>query len=142
MVDSTPKLAPAGITEAVSLLEKRVPNLLAVYLYGSHAKGVVRADSDVDLAVLGDAPVGAPLMWELKGTLEGLVRRTVDLVDLAVAPTVLRAQVVSTGLVVHDGDRARRQEFEARVLSDYARLNEERWEILERVRREGRIHAR
>ena len=65
MADSTPQRTPAGITEAVSLLGRRVPGLVAVYLYGSHAKGLEREDSDVDLAVLGDGPAPGPYLLDI-----------------------------------------------------------------------------
>jgi hypothetical protein len=65
----------------------------------------------------------------------------VDL-DLSQVSTVMQAQVVSTGRVLRDADPSHRERFETTVYSSYARLNEERREILDRVRREGRIHGR
>jgi hypothetical protein len=51
-------------------------------------------------------------------------------------------QVIGHGELVHDGDSAARGEFEDRVLGAYARLNEERRGILERVAREGTVYGR
>jgi hypothetical protein len=66
----------------------------------------------------------------------------VDLVDLRAASTVLAIQVVGGGLLLFDGDPAERGRFEDLCYSRYARLNEERREILDRVSREGTVHGR
>ena len=50
-------------------------------------------------------------------------------------------QIVTTGVVLHEGDGAARALFETTALSDYARLNEERAGILDDIRRRGTIHG-
>ena len=62
-------------------------------------------------------------------------------VDLARASTVMRMQVVSTGSLLEAIDGAAQERFEDLTYSAYARLNEERREILEQIRREGRVHG-
>jgi predicted nucleotidyltransferase len=42
------------------------PEVLALYLFGSHARGDFRADSDVDLAVLLKPQVSRDLAWTLR----------------------------------------------------------------------------
>ncbi|MCX6094925.1 MAG: nucleotidyltransferase family protein [Candidatus Bipolaricaulota bacterium] len=51
-------------------------------LFGSTARGEARADSDVDLLVDFSRPVGLFAFLELKGYLERLLARPVDLVTL------------------------------------------------------------
>ena len=67
--------------------------------------------------------------------------RDVDIVDLARASTVLQKEVVAHGRVLFQRSSGVRLAFEARVLGDYARLNEERAPVLERIAREGRVHG-
>lgn len=62
------------------------------------------------------------------------LRRDVDLVDLARAPAVLRAQVVARGRCLHASDAPAAAAFEMYALSDYARLSEERREAVARGR--------
>ena len=112
-----------------------------MYLFGSLASGDARPDSDVDLAVLAPRPLPHDRLVRVREELAERLRRDVDLVDLARAPTVLQAQIVSTGRVLRDLDPAGRERFETYVYSAYARLNEERRGILERIRSEGRIHG-
>jgi hypothetical protein len=66
----------------------------------------------------------------------------VDLVDLRAASTVLQMQVVSSGELLFEGNALERQRFEMLVFSSYARLNEERKAILQRIREEGRVYGR
>lgn len=51
-------------------------------------------------------------------------------------------QVIPTGLLLAVSDPAAQEAFEDHAYFAYARLNEERREILEQVRREGRGYAR
>ena len=123
-------------------LLRAFPDLQGVYLFGSAASGASREDSDVDLGLL--LPPGGlpPDPWKLGETgarLEGILGRPVDLVDLRRADTVFRHQVVSTGRLLLARDRRATGEFEMLTLSFYQKLNEERREILEEIRRTGRV---
>ncbi len=127
--------------EIASFLRGRIANLQAVYLFGSTADGTTNAESDLDVAVLAEGPLTVDERWNAQDELALKVRRDVDLVDLKRASTVMRQQVVSKGIVIHDGDPAARQAFECFVYSSYARLNEERREILKVIHEEGRVYA-
>jgi predicted nucleotidyltransferase len=126
----------------VETLIALVPEATTVYLFGSEASGQASASSDLDLAVLAAESIAPARIAKAREALAEAVRRDVDLIDLTRASTVMRAQVVSRGTILRDADPGERERFEARVYSAYARLNEERREILERIQREGRIHGR
>ncbi len=55
---------------------------------------------------------------------------------------MLAIQIVAKGRLLFDGDAAARGGFEDRTFSAYARLNEERRGILERIATEGTVHGR
>lgn len=120
-----------------------LPRAQAVYLFGSRAQGTNLPGSDVDLAVL--QPVRQPDrtvlgLYHLRGELEELVGRRVDLVDLRQASTVLRIQVLRGRLLlVRDQDAV--DEFEMMALSCFQALNHQRRELLEQIRRTGRVCA-
>lgn len=126
---------------ATSELQASIPDLIAVYLFGSIARGDAFRESDVDFAVLAGSPIDATLRFELEGRLEEKLRKSVDLIDLRRASAVFRIQVLKDAVILLDGDPVRRAEFECFALADYARLNEERAGILEDVRRSGRVHG-
>lgn len=129
------QLAP----EITARMEARGGDVLALYVFGSQASGQTHAASDIDLAVLVDEPLKDAL--ELEGELAELLGAEVDLVDLRRAPTVLQAQVVSEGERLLAKDFVEAARFETFVFSSYARLNEERREILEDIFARGSIHG-
>lgn len=104
---------------------------LAAYLYGSAATGSLRPDSDIDVAFLPATRPDAWTVFEAAQRLAGELGREVDLVDLTDSSTVFRFEVITTGRRILCADRDRVAEFEMYAYSDYARLNEERREVLE-----------
>ena len=136
--------ASANGTDAriVEMLREAIPGLIAAYRFGSAGTEHARAGSDVDLAFLSDREQTPLDVWDLAQRVAMVLGRDVDLVDLARASTVMAAQVIAKGRLLVETDTARREMFEAHALSDYARLNEERREILEDIRRRGSIHGR
>ncbi len=128
-------------TGILGILLGTLPELQAAYLFGSEARGDSTPQSDIDLAILVPVALDPVARWELQERLADLLRRDVDLVDLRTASAVMRASVLSDSRLLFDGAPTDRELFEALALADYARLNEERREILEQVRREGRVYA-
>lgn len=129
------------LSEAAALITERLPDVQAVYVFGSAATGHTHAESDLDLAVLSTRPLAARVRWEVQEALAEHVRGDVDLVDLRAASDVLRVQVLAQGRVVLDRDAAARQQFEAYALSSYALLNEERQGILADVQQRGSVYG-
>ena len=128
--------------QIVAFLRDRIPGLIAVYRFGSTAGGEPHSGSDVDLAILAAEPMDPVRRFQVQEDLARLVRRDVDLIDLRRASTVMRMQVIGPGRLLGSFDDAAQGAFEDQAYSAYARLNEERREILEQVAREGRVHAR
>jgi predicted nucleotidyltransferase len=127
---------------AVAELRRRVPDLIAVYLFGSRARGDARPGSDVDVAVLAARPLGAGTRFAVQEELARLLGRDVDLVDLRAASAVMRVQVLEHGEVLYSDTSGRRAAFEMLALAGYARLNEERRAIIDDVRARGSVHGR
>ena len=125
--------------DAPDLLLDRVPDVQAVYAFGSRADGTARPDSD--LGLLAAAPLDPLARWDAQEALAAALGTDVDLVDLRSASTVMRAQVLRSGVVVVDLDPTARAFWETWTMSAYALLNEERQGILDDVRRRGRVHA-
>lgn len=77
-----------------------VPGLRLAILHGSAAIGKMRADSDVDIALLFDHPLNAETKMKLISHLELELHRNVDLVDLySLSGTILK-QVLRKGRVL------------------------------------------
>jgi len=115
--------------------------LTALYRFGSAERGTPRPDSDIDLAILLDKPLPELRRFELAQELAIQLHRDVDLVDLRSASTVMRMQILSTGTCLASEDDGARREFEMYAYSDYARLNEERREILDSIKKRGQVYG-
>ncbi len=112
----------------MSAVRVRHPSALGVWLFGSHARGEARADSDVDLGVLrerGQADEPAIALTALD--LGDVADADVDLVDVRDADTVLRREILCLGKRVWTGDRRACDEEEARARELYASWHEERY---------------
>ncbi|MGQ9778282.1 MAG: type VII toxin-antitoxin system MntA family adenylyltransferase antitoxin [Bacillota bacterium] len=104
-----------------------------IILFGSAATGKgFGPTSDVDLAFLSPvSPDGYELFLYAQELAEKLGRE-VDLVDLARASTVFRAEVLRTGRIIYVADPLYMKYWRMRALKDYALLNEERAPVLRR----------
>ena len=127
---------------AVAAIRSAVPDLVAVYRFGSSVSGERSPGSDVDLAVLATTPIDPLLRFDLQERLASAFGQSVDLVDLRAASPVMAIQVIGRGRLLLDNDAQARGRFEDLTYSLYARLNEERRGILERVAAEGTVYGR
>ena len=96
--------------------------VVAVYLFGSVARGDDDGSSDVDVAVLFNQPPNATLIGgrlSLEGELERRLRQPVDLVVLNHASADLVHRVLRDGRIILDRDRAARLRFEVQRRNEY-----------------------
>lgn len=124
----------------VATLRAGLPDLRAVYRYGSAGSIHEREDSDLDIAILAGHPLSFEEQCRLVTDLMRVSERDVDLNDLRRLPVTLRVQIVTGGIRLYAADTAAAEEYDSRMLSDYARLNEERRGILEDIQHRGRIY--
>jgi len=107
---------------------------VAVYVFGSEARGTATAASDVDVAVLFGARPPSTLLGQpfaLEDELRGEVGRPVQLVVLDSAPPDLVHRVLRDGVLILDRDRSVRIRFEVAARNAYFDLRP----FLERYRR-------
>jgi uncharacterized protein len=126
----------------VAKLLEAIPDCLAVYRFGSWLTDAERPESDIDIAFLAPEALPPVRRWELAQSLASIAGRDVDLVELLTVSTVLRMQVVAHGELLHETDPGKVAQFADTVFSSYARLNEERREILADVVRRGNVYGK
>ena len=122
-------------------LQNHLPDLLAVYLFGSHAQGTAGPGSDVDLAVLLPGTVDPVSLWRLSGDLADIAGRPVDLIDLRAATTVMQYQIVTRGRRLWAKD-VQAGLFECFILSEKTALDEARAGLLKDIKEEGSVYGR
>lgn len=105
-----------------------------IYIFGSISKDKVRKDSDIDIAILTDRQIDEYKLFILSQKLADVLKREVDLVDLKKASTVFKIQIIKTGKLIYNSDNLRKMYFQMRAMRDYTLLNEERMEIINKIK--------
>ncbi|WP_246944897.1 type VII toxin-antitoxin system MntA family adenylyltransferase antitoxin [Bacillus pinisoli] len=111
-----------------------------IYIFGSTVKGRSNGSSDIDIAYQCKHPVDQYQNFLLAQELAVLIDMDVDLINLHKASTVFQAQIVSTGKAVYYLDNFTRMNYEMKTLKMYAKLNEERQEIIKSAQESGFIY--
>ncbi len=125
----------------VAHLRARLPNLLAVYLFGSRADGTAEPQSDLDIAILNDGPLDPVSLWELSSDLAEMAGCPVDLVDLRAASTILQYQVITKGIRLWTRD-VQAGIYEAFILSEKTELDSVRAGLIDDIVKDGRVYGR
>lgn len=113
-------------------------DLVAVYLFGSRARGTARADSDVDLGLLysvAPAPTLLAQPFLLEAQLAEQLGRRVQCVVMNTAPVDLVHRILKDGVLLFDASPSQRIRFEIGARNRYFDLKP----MLDRYRRARRI---
>ena len=81
------------------------PGIRLAILFGSLATGREDASSDLDIAVLADAPLSVDLKTRLIARLADITGRPVDVVDLQAAGQPLLGEILTRGKRLFGSDR-------------------------------------
>ncbi len=125
----------------VSVLREELPDVEAIYRYGSFGGAHQRPDSDLDLAVLGQHKLDVATRLQLSGLLASQTGCVIDLNDMRTLPVTLRVQIVTQGRRLFAAHPSAAEAYDSRVLSEYAELNEFRRPILADIRARGSIYG-
>ena len=122
-------------------LQSRVPDLLAIYAFGSRMQGTAGPESDLDLAVLVAGYAEPLALWDLSGELADVAGCPVDLLDLRAASTVMQYQIITTvqRWWARDSQAAL---YEAAILSEKTALDTARAGLLDDIGKRGSIYGR
>lgn len=122
---------------------KAIPGVVAVYLFGSHAKGRATIGSDVDVAILfhpQKIPDGQKIL-DLQEALAGKLQvPSVDVIVMNRVNPILKYQIFRFGKLLVQNNMKQLNSFRVRSLTDYADVKRMRAPI-ERAILKGRIHG-
>lgn len=125
----------------IHTLQAQVPNLLAIYAFGSRVEGTAGSESDLDLAVLVAGYAEPLALFGLAGDLADVAGCAVDLLDLRAASTVMQYQIITTGQRWWASD-VQAALFEAAVLSEKTALDTARAGLLADIQQRGTVYGR
>ncbi len=121
-------------------IEKLKPDFIIIF--GSYAKGITHNESDIDVAIYREDKVfSAYELFMFAQQLADIIGIEVDLVDLKEASTVFATQIFSTGEVIYSKNENLRMELHMRTYSMYAKLNEERQPIIDKIIETGSVYG-
>jgi predicted nucleotidyltransferase len=130
-------------TPILSLLQQRLPTLMAAYAFGSRIKDAgqhANAESDLDLAVLVEGYADPLLLFELAGELADISCCHVDLLDLRATTTVMQNQILTQGQRLWAKD-VRAGLFEAAMLNEKIYFDQSRQRLVQDVMERGSIYG-
>jgi predicted nucleotidyltransferase len=107
-------------------LARRGDVALAI-LFGSHAKGSARADSDVDLGVIPLIEWSLGQELQIAAALSSVVGSEVDLVRIDVDDPLLGHELVETGRCVYEYTPGRYAAYRARAHITWLEFDEVAW---------------
>jgi predicted nucleotidyltransferase len=104
--------------------------IIVIYLYGSSARGVLREESDIDVAILPSHKTTEEerlgLIARVEGIIDKLLRkkgihREISILDLRgkFVSLTLQYKIVTEGILLYERDTFERLEFENTVKGEY-----------------------
>ncbi|MFK4766393.1 nucleotidyltransferase domain-containing protein [Desulfobaculum sp. SPO524] len=96
------------------------PDILLGIVYGSASAGTMRADSDVDVAVLAEAPLSLEARLDIILELSLALGREVDVIDLHTAHGLILRQILTKGAVALKRSTVAYARLMKRMLFDHA----------------------
>lgn len=110
-----------------TLLETH-PEIRAAILFGSEADGTANKESDIDIALLyGVSQIPTPLqLLAFRQELSDYMHQDVDVVLLNEASPIIAMQVAKYGKPLFVRDQKAFDEFEVRLITDYADVKQMR----------------
>lgn len=127
------------IQKTLEIIQKKLPNVKAIYLFGSYDTPFKNKESDIDIAIIASSPINAVERWQVAEEIARFLKKDVDLIDLKDASTVMRFQIITSGKRLFCNDPFFCDMFETTAYSMYEKLNEERYELLEDIKKRGSI---
>jgi len=126
--------------EKIKIIKKILVGALTpslIYIFGSTVKGKGRKESDIDIAILNDREVDEYELFILSQKLADILKKEVDLIDLNKASTVFKIQIIKTGKLIYNSNNLKKMYFQMRTMKDYVVLNEERQEVIDKIKSRG-----
>ncbi len=94
-------------------------NILFAYIFGSYAKGNMRADSDVDIGIYLKEEMNIEEYLKIRMDLTKICKRQVDLVVLNAATPLLKYEIYKNNILLFTRDRTIESNYKVKILFEY-----------------------
>ena len=101
-----------------------IPELQAIYIFGSVIDGTAHQNSDVDIAFLAKEKLNNVKRWNLAQEIAIILKKEVDLIDLHNCSEVLKFIVISKGELIFFSDKLYVENFATQTYYLYMDLQE------------------
>ena len=114
--------------EKLLFLKEFFKNADGIWLFGSYADGTYNENSDIDIAVLFKNKISPVDLFKMKENLELILKKDIDLIDLAAVNDVFAYEIVTKGKNIKKTKFA--DDYEYRIWLRYLDLQNDRKEII------------
>ena len=94
-------------------------NILFAYIFGSYAKGNMRADSDVDIGIYLKEEMNIEEYLKIRMDLTKICKRQVELVVLNAATPLLKYEIYKNNILLFTRDRTIESNYKVKILFEY-----------------------
>lgn len=99
---------------------KKEPRIVAVWLFGSSARGDAKEGSDIDIAILYEHPASLMEQFGIENEIEdALGIENIDFVNLNRVGLPFQHRVISEGKLIYSKDEEKATDFIERVIIEY-----------------------
>lgn len=127
----------------VEIIREIFSDVMAIYIFGSYGTEFENEKSDIDIAVLLENNFPSD-EYDLK-VKDCILRlnikygREIDLINIRKVSTVFMYDIIMNGKLIFRIKDSKVDEFEMYVISKYQKLNEERADIINNIKKTGKI---
>ena len=93
--------------------------IIFAYIFGSYAKGNVREDSDIDIAIYLKDSIGTYAYLDMKMELSEALKREVDLVILNDSTPLLKYEIYKKNILLFTHDESIENRYKVKTLFEY-----------------------
>ena len=94
-------------------------SIIFAYIFGSYAKGNVREDSDIDIAIYLKDSIGTYAYLDMKMELSEALKREVDLVILNDSTPLLKYEIYKKNILLFTHDESIENRYKVKTLFEY-----------------------
>ncbi len=107
------------IVEKCKNVLMKYENILFAYIFGSYAKGNMRADSDLDIGIYLKEEMNIEEYLKIRMDLTKICKRQVDLVVLNAATPLLKYEIYKNNILLFTRDRTIESNYKVKILFEY-----------------------